>query len=84
MFIEIPASKMSIALRRLSFGVGVNDADYIVCNKTDGKRMTCPFYKRWNHMLERCYSEKFLERNPSYKGCTTCEDGTCFQISRSG
>lgn len=30
-------------------------------------------YVVWNGMLQRCYSEKYQEKYPSYKGCTVCE-----------
>ena len=59
--------------RSLICGVGVNDANYA----TSGKRM-CPFYRRWINMLERCYSEKFQEKNPTYRGCSVCEEWLTF------
>ena len=31
-------------------------------------------YKTWLHMLERCYSEKYHKRQPSYVGCLVCDD----------
>lgn len=31
-------------------------------------------YLRWHDMMNRCYNEKFHERNPQYKGCTVCEE----------
>ena len=27
-------------------------------------------YSVWENLMQRCYSEKFLENNPTYKGCT--------------
>ena len=64
--------------RRKVFGVGNNDADYMVyeCETIGGKRKIiwrCPFYLTWANMLRRCYSEKALIRNPTYKGCTVFE-----------
>jgi hypothetical protein len=32
------------------------------------------YYKTWIHMLERCYSDKFLEKYPTYKGCSVCPE----------
>lgn len=31
-------------------------------------------YIKWHDMMNRCYNEKFLERNPQYRGCTVCEE----------
>lgn len=31
-------------------------------------------YLRWHDMMNRCYNEKFHERQPQYKGCTVCEE----------
>lgn len=36
-------------------------------------------YKTWNHMLERCYSKTFQQKQPSYIGCITNEEWHCFQ-----
>lgn len=30
-------------------------------------------YIVWNGMIERCYSERYQEKYPSYKGCSVCE-----------
>ena len=30
-------------------------------------------YKKWQSMLERCYSEKYHEKQPTYKKCSVCE-----------
>ena len=31
-------------------------------------------YKTWNHMLERCFSDKLKEKHPTYKDVTVCKD----------
>lgn len=31
-------------------------------------------YDHWRRMITRCYSEKNLERSPTYKDCTVCEE----------
>nr|DAJ41339.1 MAG TPA: hypothetical protein [Caudoviricetes sp.] len=36
-------------------------------------------YKTWQHMLERCYDEKYQKRQPTYKDCTVCEEWHNFQ-----
>lgn len=52
--------------KKLVQGVGVNDANYVVCPVVDGKLVRCPFYRRWQDMLKRCYSGEY----PTYTGCT--------------
>ena len=78
MFVEQKATNQSISMRKLIYGVGFNDADYITTSKINGKIHRCPFYVKWIHMLERCYSEKFHVTNPSYKECSVCEEWLTF------
>jgi len=69
--------------KRLVYGVGINDADYVVqkfksLGYVDGKRKRvlvweCPFHRTWKDMLRRCYSDKDQERHPTYKGCSVSE-----------
>lgn len=82
-FIEIPASKKSLAMRKPVFGVGINDADYMTGAKVNGKQTKCPYYKVWIRTLRRCYSEKFQENNPSYIGCSVCDDWLTFSVFKS-
>lgn len=35
-------------------------------------------YRTWQHMLSRCYYEKYQAGKPSYIGCEVCEDWKCF------
>ena len=35
-------------------------------------------YKAWNHILERCYSEKFRKKQPTYKDVTVCDEWLYF------
>jgi hypothetical protein len=59
-------------------GVGLNDADYPVKPTINGKAVICPFYRTWQNMLERCYSDKFKERQPTYRGCSVHPDWLVF------
>lgn len=69
---------------RLVFGVGVNDADYVTqkfetIGYVNGVRKQklvwyCPYYRTWTHMLERCYSTRYQERNPTYAGCSVSKE----------
>jgi hypothetical protein len=70
-FIEVPASNLSISQRKPIFGVGINDATYLVKPLVEGKQQTCKYYQTWVGMLERCYSPKLHNKHPTYSGCTT-------------
>ena len=70
-------------VKKLVQGVGVNDADYVIkkletIGYVGGKQKqkqvwVCPFYETWKHMLERCYSTKYQERQPAYVKCTVSD-----------
>ena len=78
---------------RLIYGVGINDANYVLriykeLPKTNDKRnqkliWRCPFYARWVHMLERCFSNKLKTRYPTYKDVTCCEEWLTFSNFKS-
>ena len=64
---------------KLLLGVGINDADYSVVRyeKVGGKWKVvweCPYYRRWRSMISRCYSKKYQEKQPTYKGCSVCDE----------
>jgi len=65
-------------MRRLLYGVGVNDADYIVKPTIDGKQVVCPYYRKWQSMLTRCYCAKFQSEYPTYIGCTLVKEWLIF------
>ena len=70
--------------KKLTYGVGVNDAGYAVAKYEvigyiDGKRKQkrvwgCHYYETWANMLKRCYSEKCQERHPTYQGCSVYDE----------
>ena len=82
-FIEKPANKQSIDNRKLVCGVGINDADYIVQPKINGKRVTCPYYSSWHSMLARCYSSNYQLMCPTYAGCSVCKEWLLFSNFKS-
>ena len=82
MFIEEPASKQSLSRRKLIFGIGVNDAEYITSPRFGDIRGVCPYYSRWRSMLARCYSKKRQETSVAYKGCTVCKEWFVFSNFR--
>ena len=77
MFIELPVNNRS-NMRRSVFGVGINDANYLVKPVVDGNQVVCPYYARWKEILHRCYSEKVHLLFPTYEGCTVCEEWLSF------
>lgn len=79
--------------KKLVYGVGVNDAGYVVEKREtivciNGKRRQktvwkCPYYRAWMDMLTRCYYAKYQERYPTYKGCAVSEDWLTFSNFRA-
>ena len=43
----------------------------------NGKHTQC--YKTWQHMLERCYDDKYKEKHPTYVDCEACNEWHNFQ-----
>lgn len=79
MFIEIPATEISIARRKPLYGSGINDAGYMIRLKPE----TCPYYDRWSNMIKRCYSKKFHVKNLTYMGCSVCKEWLTFSKFKS-
>ena len=77
-FIEIPATKNSLSRRKLLFGVGINDANYIVTKRINGKKTSCPYYRCWADMIKRSYNNKYQEVNPSYVYCSVTTEWLTF------
>lgn len=68
---------------KLRYGYGLNDADYLVTPVVNNKQVMCPYYRKWNDMLQRCYSDKYHVRQPTYKDCTVCDEWLSFMTFRS-
>jgi hypothetical protein len=64
-------------MKKLVYGIGVNDADYSVHTNVHGKRVMCPFYSVWSGMLERTAS-KWQSMYPTYIGCKVCDEWVYF------
>lgn len=64
--------------KKLIYGVGINDTEYVKERTVNGTRYSCPFYNVWRGMLNRCYNASCQEINPSYKGCTVCDEWLTF------
>lgn len=65
-------------MKKMLFGVGINDADYPVTTNKDGKSVSCPFFSKWSWMLYRCYDPVTLNNNPRYRGCFVCDEWLTF------
>ena len=71
-------------MSKLVFGVGTNDLGYKVrvmeyVTENGGERVRkpvfkCKYYEAWKRMLERCYSNKYLESYPTYIGTSVCSE----------
>ncbi len=71
------------AKRKLIFGVGNDDANDKSKININFKKYNCPFYRKWKNMLLRCYSVKYQENQPTYIGCTVCDDWLTFSNFKS-
>lgn len=69
--------------KELVYGVGVNDAGYIVRPTIDGKPVECKAYRSWLGMLARCYSHKWHHMYPTYIGVKVCDEWLSFMTFRN-
>ena len=78
-----PANKSSIDQRKPVYGVGVNDADYMITQKVNGVRLWDPAYKTWSNMLKRAYCERYHATHPTYSDVTVCAEWHSFSAFRN-
>lgn len=64
--------------KKLVYGIGV--ADLPTQTKVDGKLVMCRYYRTWNGMLMRCYSDVYLRKYPTYEGCSVCDEWLTFSV----
>ena len=78
--------------RKLVYGVGINDANYVVqkwetIGYVNGKQKKliwiCPFYQAWKSMLMRCYSAKYQNKKLTYIGCLVTDEWLTFSNFRA-
>ena len=74
---------MSIAKRKLLFGIGANDASYTKSPMVNGKMIGDPAYIAWSRMLQRAYDPKYHARYPTYVGVTVCKEWHSFSAFRA-
>jgi len=68
---------------RLVFGIGINDANYVVKPSINGKLVACPFYVAWHGMLMRCYDSRYQAKQPTYIGCSVVPEWHRFMAFRA-
>ncbi|HHZ95272.1 MAG TPA: AP2 domain-containing protein [Flavobacteriales bacterium] len=71
---------MSLLKRKPIYGVGINDAEYMVRIVVDGNVVLCPFYRKWHSMITRCLSVNYQSKHPTYKGVGICNDWLVFSV----
>lgn len=59
-------------MSKLTYGVGFSDGPSSI------NGVVCPYHQRWRDMLKRCYSKSYLERKPSYVGCSVSDEWLTF------
>ena len=63
---------------QLIYGVGINDRSLPA--KVNGKNTK--EYALWHSMLERCYSKPYLEKKPTYIGCSVSDTFLYYHLFR--
>lgn len=64
----------SLSQRKPLYGVGINDADYVIQPTINGKRALCKAYQTWSGMLQRAYSDVWHKRYSTYMDVTVCDE----------
>ena len=72
------AGKQNQLMSKLIYGVGINDATYVVQPTVGGKQVMCPYYQAWKSMLCRGYSKKYKGRKKTYQDVTVCFEWLTF------
>lgn len=69
---DIRRGKVKDKLKPSVYGVGfTGDGEFSTKDRDS--------HQCWVSMLARCYSKKFIARNPTYKGCIVCDEWHNFQ-----
>jgi hypothetical protein len=69
---------MVTVMKKLLYGVGVNDANYVVRPTVSGSRAICIFFQTWRDMIDRCYSKASHKAKPTYVECSVCDEWLTF------
>ena len=57
-------------VKKILFNIGLNDYEYPI--QSNGVMLSS--YAKWKSMLQRCYSEKYVDRRKCYVDCSVCEE----------
>jgi len=73
---NIKSGRLRNPYHKSVYGVGfIGEGKY----KSKINNKTTTYYEAWNNMFERCYNSS-LNRNPTYKDVTVCEEWHNFQV----
>lgn len=73
-----PIKETGLSMRSSVQKVGINNCNYNVSIKINGKTKLCPCYSSWLDMLRRCYNKTFQIKHPTYAGVTVCDEWLLF------
>lgn len=62
-------------MKKLVYGIGINDSDYMVRPRNGSERIYCPFYSTWKEMLRRVSRPK---KFPMYSDVSVCNEWLIF------
>jgi hypothetical protein len=75
---------MVIVMRKLLYGVGLDDTSYQKSKKINGISFdVCPIYAKWQNMLCRCYNSAYKLRHPSYNETSVCSEWLVFSAFKA-
>ena len=70
-YFDFKRGKVFNPFEKATYGIGYfGDGKYIADSRA---------YIQWTGMLKRCYSEKYLQKYPSYKDCKVCDEWLNYQ-----
>lgn len=80
--VSVTARRLRLGSLRNPFRPSAHGVGYMgigeFSSKLDGKDTLA--YSRWSGILQRVYSEKFLDENPTYRGCKVVDEWHNFQV----
>lgn len=71
---KVISGSINDKLFRSAYGVG-----FIGVGNRGSTGCDAVAHKTWSHMIERCYSKKYHEVQPTYRDCTVCDEWHNFQ-----
>ena len=65
------------------FGHGINDLKKTIVDGNKWRAREDSYYRTWTSMLEHCYSCKYLEKRPTFKGSSVCPEWLYLSVFRA-